>query len=63
MGKMHADDMDLVREFAASGSETAFATLVQRHVNPRGVPEQDTNRQPTTVSYYGTTVRLMPLNG
>ncbi len=33
MGKMHADDMDLVREFAASGSEAAFATLVRRHVN------------------------------
>ena len=30
---MHADDMDLVREFAVNGSETAFATLVQRHVN------------------------------
>ena len=33
MGQMHADDMDLVREFAASGSEAAFATLVRRHVN------------------------------
>ncbi|HEX7618752.1 MAG TPA: sigma-70 family RNA polymerase sigma factor, partial [Verrucomicrobiae bacterium] len=30
---MHADDMDLVREFATSGSEAAFATLVRRHVN------------------------------
>jgi len=30
---MHADDMDLVRKFAASGSEAAFATLVRRHVN------------------------------
>lgn len=30
---MHADDMDLVREFAANGSEAAFATLVGRHVN------------------------------
>jgi len=30
---MHTDDMDLVREFAASGSEAAFATLVRRHVN------------------------------
>ena len=33
MGEMHADDMDLVREFAVSGSEAAFATLVRRHVN------------------------------
>lgn len=33
MGQMHADDMDLVREFAANGSEAAFATLVRRHVN------------------------------
>jgi len=33
MGQMHADDMDLVREFAASGSDAAFATLVRRHVN------------------------------
>jgi uncharacterized protein (TIGR03435 family) len=32
-GKMHADDMNLVREYAANGSEAAFATLVQRHVN------------------------------
>jgi len=30
---MHADDMDLVREFAKSGSEAAFATLARRHVN------------------------------
>jgi len=30
---MHADDMNIVREFAASGSETAFANLVERHVN------------------------------
>jgi RNA polymerase sigma factor (sigma-70 family) len=30
---MHADDMNLVREFASNGSEAAFATLVQRHVN------------------------------
>jgi RNA polymerase sigma factor (sigma-70 family) len=30
---MHVDDMDLVREFAASGSEAAFAALVHRHVN------------------------------
>jgi uncharacterized protein (TIGR03435 family) len=33
MGQMHADDMDLVRDFAANGSEAAFATLVRRHVN------------------------------
>jgi uncharacterized protein (TIGR03435 family) len=33
MGQMHADDMDLVREFAASGSDAAFATLVRRHIN------------------------------
>ncbi len=33
MGQMHADDMDLVRDFAVNGSETAFATLVGRHVN------------------------------
>ena len=33
MGQMHADDMDLVRDFAANGSEAAFATLVGRHVN------------------------------
>src|ERR1700679_570607 len=30
---MHADDMNLVREYAANGSEAAFATLIQRHVN------------------------------
>src|ERR1017187_1474925 len=30
---MHADDMALVQEFAASNSEQAFATLVQRHIN------------------------------
>lgn len=30
---MHADDMDLVQEFAARHSETAFATLVERHIN------------------------------
>jgi uncharacterized protein (TIGR03435 family) len=30
---MHADDMNLVREFAATGSDTAFATLVERHLN------------------------------
>jgi uncharacterized protein (TIGR03435 family) len=30
---MQADDMDLVRQFAASGSEEAFAALVRRHVN------------------------------
>jgi hypothetical protein len=29
-----ANDMDLVREYAASQSERAFATLVSRHVNP-----------------------------
>jgi RNA polymerase sigma factor (sigma-70 family) len=33
MGQMHADDMDLVRDFVTNGSETAFATLVGRHVN------------------------------
>ena len=33
MGQMYADDMDLVRDFAANGSEAAFATLVGRHVN------------------------------
>jgi uncharacterized protein (TIGR03435 family) len=27
------NDMDLMREYAASGSETAFAGLVQRHIN------------------------------
>jgi uncharacterized protein (TIGR03435 family) len=30
---MHADDMDLVREFAASGSNATFAKLVERHLN------------------------------
>jgi uncharacterized protein (TIGR03435 family) len=30
---MHADDMNLVREFALTGSDTAFATLVERHLN------------------------------
>jgi uncharacterized protein (TIGR03435 family) len=30
---MQADDMDLVRQFALSGSEEAFAALVRRHVN------------------------------
>ncbi len=30
---MEADDMALVREFAANGSDEAFATLVRRHVN------------------------------
>jgi len=30
---MMTDDMDLVREYARSGSEEAFATLVSRHVN------------------------------
>jgi len=33
MGQMLADDMDLVREFATSGSEAVFAALVHRHVN------------------------------
>ncbi len=33
MGKMHADDMNLVREFAENGSEAAFASLVNRYVN------------------------------
>jgi RNA polymerase sigma factor (sigma-70 family) len=33
MGEMHADDMNLVREFAVNGSEAAFATLVGRHIN------------------------------
>ena len=33
MGQMYADDMDLVRDFAADGFEAAFATLVGRHVN------------------------------
>ena len=30
---MPTDDLTLLREFAATQSETAFATLVQRHVN------------------------------
>ena len=30
---MMIDDMDLVRQYARSGSEEAFATLVSRHVN------------------------------
>src|SRR5688572_26738516 len=30
---MTSDDMDLVREYAANKSESAFATLVARHVN------------------------------
>jgi uncharacterized protein (TIGR03435 family) len=30
---MHADDMGLVREFAVNGSDAAFATLVERHIN------------------------------
>jgi RNA polymerase sigma factor (sigma-70 family) len=30
---MHADDMALVQEFAASNSEQAFTALVQRHIN------------------------------
>jgi uncharacterized protein (TIGR03435 family) len=30
---MQADDMDLVRTFAASGSDAAFAELVRRHIN------------------------------
>src|ERR1700722_15285057 len=30
---MMTDDMDLVQEYARSGSEQAFATLVSRHVN------------------------------
>jgi RNA polymerase sigma factor (sigma-70 family) len=29
---MNRDDMALAREFAASGSEAAFATLVERHI-------------------------------
>jgi len=33
IGEMMTDDMDLVREYARSGSEQAFATLVSRHVN------------------------------
>src|SRR5260370_35754223 len=30
---MVSDDMALVREYAKSGSEEAFATLVSRHIN------------------------------
>jgi DNA-directed RNA polymerase specialized sigma24 family protein len=30
---MQASDMDLVRDFAASNSDAAFAALVERHVN------------------------------
>jgi RNA polymerase sigma factor (sigma-70 family) len=30
---MHADDMELVREYATNNCEPAFATLVYRHVN------------------------------
>jgi RNA polymerase sigma factor (sigma-70 family) len=30
---MTADDMELVREYARSNSEAAFATLVERHIN------------------------------
>jgi len=30
---MHADDMELVREFVKSGSDAAFAILVERYVN------------------------------
>ena len=30
---MQADDMELLREFATSNSQPAFATLVQRHIN------------------------------
>lgn len=30
---MHADDMTLLQEFAANGSDSAFATLVERHIN------------------------------
>ena len=30
---MHSDDMALVREFATSRSEAAFAQLVARHLN------------------------------
>ena len=30
---MHADDMELVREFARNNTEQAFTTLVQRHIN------------------------------
>src|SRR5262245_61692708 len=30
---VHSADMELVREYASSGSEEAFTTLVSRHVN------------------------------
>src|ERR1700733_14764366 len=33
LNRMIADDMALVREYAESGSEEAFATLVSRHIN------------------------------
>lgn len=33
MGKMQAEDMNLLREFAATGAEAAFTALVHRHVN------------------------------
>ena len=33
MGQMQLDDMEMVRQFARSGSEEAFAELVRRHVN------------------------------
>src|SRR5580658_4416552 len=33
MGKMMTDDMTLLREYAQSNSEEAFAALVSRHVN------------------------------
>ena len=33
MVQMQADDMDLVRQFALSGSGEVFAALVRRHVN------------------------------
>src|SRR5438445_2107441 len=29
----NVDDMNLIRDFAATGSEQAFATMVQRHLN------------------------------
>src|SRR5690349_16101329 len=33
INQMQVEDMDLVRQFAASGSDEAFATLVRRHIN------------------------------
>src|SRR5689334_23319454 len=30
---VHSSDMELVREYASTGSEEAFATLVSRHIN------------------------------